>query len=222
LNCVVLLKIMVPVLQRNATQYARDKWRKTRSVPWLVASLAKAHAGDQNAEELIKAAPRLLRVRLAVRPYVNASSERDTLLEKIDSYRDNWWCSDVGAAIEVPNYQKDSWYGHSSDNTKPYDPNPGLPFPAFLTPEQKQAAGEQWERLSQIGTAPNYLTSAVLTYAKAHPDDPRVPEALHLAVRSTRYGCDNKKTTRLSREAYTWLHQRYPKSEWAKKTKFWF
>lgn len=41
-----------------------------------------------------------------MRPYVNASSERETPLEKIDSYRDNWWCSDVGAAIEVPNIKR--------------------------------------------------------------------------------------------------------------------
>jgi hypothetical protein len=158
-----------------------------------------------------------------MRPYVDASSGREIALNTIDNYRDNWWCSDVGAAIEVVNYEKDgSWFSASAANTRPYDPNPSLPFPAFLTPEQKQAAGEQWKTLAQIGTGPNYLVTATLSYAKAHPDDPRIPEALHFAIRATRYGCDNNQTTRLSREAFTLLHSRYPKSDWAKKTKYWF
>jgi len=49
-----------------------------------------------------------------------------------------------------------------------------------------------------------------------------VPEALYLAVRSTRYGCTDKETGRLSKTAFELLHSRYPDSEWAKKTKFWF
>ena len=41
----------------------------------------------------------------------------------------------------------------------------------------------------------------VLAWAKRTPDDPCMPEALHLAVRSTRYGCTNAKTTQFSKQA---------------------
>jgi TolA-binding protein len=69
---------------------------------------------------------------------------------------------------------------------------------------------------------PNYLCSQVLAWTRAHPDDPRVPEALHLAVKSTRFGLTDDKTSDFSRRAFRLLHSRYPKSEWAAKTKYWF
>jgi hypothetical protein len=61
-----------------------------------------------------------------------------------------------------------------------------------------------------------------MDWAKTHPDDQRVPEGLYLAVRSTRYGCTNKLTTKYSKSAFDLLHQKYPQSEWAKKTKYYF
>ncbi len=75
-------------------------------------------------------------------------------------------------------------------------------------------------RVAELGPAPNFLTAAVLAYAAHHPDDARVPQALYLAVRSTRYGCSNKDTTNWSAKAFQLLHQHYPKSEWAEKTKY--
>jgi len=57
---------------------------------------------------------------------------------------------------------------------------------------------------------------------KGFSQDPRVPEALHLAVRSTRYGCTDDNTTKFSKQAFQLLHKNYPKSEWAAKTKYWF
>jgi hypothetical protein len=62
----------------------------------------------------------------------------------------------------------------------------------------------------------------VIEWSKQNPRDPRVPEALHLAVRATRYGQADPETTNYSRAAYTLLHRRYPGSPWAKKTPYWF
>jgi hypothetical protein len=76
------------------------------------------------------------------------------------------------------------------------------------------------KNLRRSGSPQNYLTSEVLAYAKQHPDDSRVPQALHLAVRATRYGCTSPDTTHLSEAAFKLLHERYPKSEWAEKTKY--
>jgi hypothetical protein len=62
----------------------------------------------------------------------------------------------------------------------------------------------------------------VLAWAKRTPNDPRVPEALHLAVRSTRYGCTDTKTTQFSKQAFRVLHKQYPQSSWAQQTRYWY
>jgi hypothetical protein len=67
-----------------------------------------------------------------------------------------------------------------------------------------------------------YFAPAVLDWAKAHPDDPRVPEALHFFVRATRFGCVDKSIGPYSRRAFDLLHKKYPQSEWAKQTPYWF
>ena len=70
--------------------------------------------------------------------------------------------------------------------------------------------------------APDYLEPTVLAWAKAHPDDPRVPEALHLAVTAGHLSCSTGRTAEYSKQAFTMLHKSYPNSEWAKKTKYWY
>jgi hypothetical protein len=136
-----------------------------------------------------------------LRPFIDANIGRETPLDEIDGYRDNWWCS--------------------ADLEEPRSGSPPGPAP-FLSAQERAVAQAEVTRLSAIGLAPNYLSLQVLDFAARHPDDPRVPEALHLAVRSTRFGCTNDDTTRLSRRAFTLLHQKYPKSEWTKKTPYYF
>jgi hypothetical protein len=69
----------------------------------------------------------------------------------------------------------------------------------------------------------NYLCAAAIAWAKAHPEDPRVPESLHLAVRATRYGAGtDKESSRYSKEAFDLLHKKYPDSPWTKQTKYWY
>jgi hypothetical protein len=60
----------------------------------------------------------------------------------------------------------------------------------------------------------------VLDWAKAHDDDPRVPEALHLVVRLTQYG--DAGNSGVSRRAYNLLRTSYPNNSWTKKTPFWY
>ena len=101
-------------------------------------------------------------------------------------------------------------------------PSGAIPTPDFLSQGQKRSASEEWQVLSALDNGPNLMTREVLAWAQRHPDDPRVPEALHLAVRATRYGCVDKSTSDLSKKAFQMLHRKYPKSEWAAKTKFWY
>jgi hypothetical protein len=92
----------------------------------------------------------------------------------------------------------------------------------FLSPAEKAAAKQQWSTLGALGAAPNYIAHNVIQWANRTPADPRVPEALHLAVTATRYGCTDKNSGRWSKAAFDLLHRKYPNSSWAKKTSYWF
>ena len=61
-----------------------------------------------------------------------------------------------------------------------------------------------------------------MTWAQKNPADARVAEALHRVVRATRLGCTSDGSGDVSREAFTLLHKRFPRSEWAKQTPYWF
>ncbi len=152
-------------------------------------------------------------------PYIEANIGRTTPLPEIDSYRDNWWCATEPYAPPSDQESKGEKKGEQKGAS---DEAAGLKSPDFLNDEQRAAAEKEVARLSALGTAPNYLCSQAIEWAKASPHDPRVPEALHLAVKSTRYGCADKGTGALSKAAFQILHKQYPKSEWAAKTKYWY
>jgi hypothetical protein len=94
--------------------------------------------------------------------------------------------------------------------------------PAFLTAAEGAEAAQESRQLVDLGRAPDYLSKEAIAWAKTHPADPRSPEGLALAARSTRWGCKDKETGRYSKEAFDLLHSRYPKSTWAQETKYWF
>ena len=141
---------------------------------------------------------------------------RQTALAKQDSYRDNWWC---GSAFAPGTSVEGSGNENKAGPLFKIDTNT---FPVFLTPTQRAAAAKEHAMLTVLGAAPNYLCRQVVQWSTRNPDDPRVPEALHLAVKTTRYGCTNKETGRWSKAAYDLLHKRYPGSTWAKQTPYWF
>jgi hypothetical protein len=59
----------------------------------------------------------------------------------------------------------------------------------------------------------------LLAYARAHPDDPRAPEALYWLIHVTHLGPNNN---RMSYRAFKQLHSRYPKSSWAKRAPYYY
>jgi hypothetical protein len=136
----------------------------------------------------------------ALRPLVDpiSGSSMARTLSEIDNYRGNWWCA------------------QETKNTS------SVEALSFLNDAQATGAKNEHSRLAALGSAPNYLSSQALAWARRDPKDPRVPEALHLAVRSTRYGCTDKQTGTFSKAAYDLLKARYANSPWAKKTKYWF
>jgi hypothetical protein len=106
----------------------------------------------------------------------------------------------------------------------PHDPSGSpLPEPDFLTPAQKAEAAAERKALYDIaGSGANYLAAQVIARARSHPDDPRVPEALHFAVQTTRRGCGNQETGKYSKRAFDLLHSRYPRSPWTAQTPYWY
>jgi hypothetical protein len=157
-----------------------------------------------------------------MQPFVNAMGMGEVISKGTSNAisSGSWWCYDVGGDQEHRVYQSAFWSDASGTQSKPKVALP--PAPSWLTPAEREAGEREWRKLSAIGAAPMYFAPVVLDWAKTHPDDPRVPEALHYFVRSTRYGCVDKSIGPYSREAFDLLHRKYPNSEWTKKTPYWF
>ena len=98
------------------------------------------------------------------------------------------------------------------------------PEARFLSDAERSAANGEAEAFAKLPPGPYFLAEKALQWAGSHPDDPRVPEALHRVVEAVRYGCgsDPTRDSSYSKRAFTLLHKRYPNSEWTKKTKYWF
>jgi hypothetical protein len=94
-----------------------------------------------------------------------------------------------------------------------------VPAPPFLDRRQLQEAHQEFTKLSEIGDANVYLGKLVLDWAASSPKDPRVPEALFIAVnanQSYKYGCNGwQNDEELRAQAITILLNHYPQSSWA-------
>jgi hypothetical protein len=150
-------------------------------------------------------------------PVVTSGVGRKSPLHEQDVYRDNWWCGatlltpDPGAATAKKNVLASAVTAEAESQS-----------PLFLNAAQKAAAKAEYGRLKSLGAAPNYLAKQVIAWVEKHLADPRGPEALHLVVKTTRYGCTDKASGRWSKAAYDLLHKRFATSTWAKKTPYWF
>jgi hypothetical protein len=132
-----------------------------------------------------------------LQPAIRDRFGRETAVNRIDNFRDNWW--DLSEPGSVPEKA-----------------------PPFLPGPERTAGKKEWQRLqAEALRAPDYLGRETVAWARAHPDDPRVPEALYLAVRTTRY-TNGQRTTTFPKQAFVLLHTRYPKSKWAAMTPYWY
>jgi hypothetical protein len=150
-----------------------------------------------------------------LRPVVEPGYSRFNSYDTLDSFRDNWWCG----GWQTPQARQNSM----AEKAQP------LPY---LRPEEQTEGAAEYRRVMDLPCAPTYLGRHVIEYAKAHPDDPDVPEALALTVRATRYACltwgkssdetagaENSATGKV---AFQLLHAKYPKSPWTLKTKYYY
>ncbi len=147
-------------------------------------------------------------------PDVRANLLREAPIGRIGAFRsDNWWC----VRREQPN-------GRMAIPTPLLlvYPTGRVDSPSFVGDSDREQAASEREALALRTPAANYLAAEVLDYARSHVADPRVPEALHLVVRATRYSdCSDDSTGRFSKQAFDLLHRRYPQSSWTKQTPYW-
>lgn len=119
----------------------------------------------------------------------------ETETGSIDSIRGNWWCV---------------------EKTDAYT------YPSFMSAAQKAEAEAEQKKIAAVGDSSTFLAKTAVDFANKNISNPSTPEILHLAVRSTRYGCKDANTLRYSKAAFDILHKRFPRSEWTKKTPYYF
>ncbi len=131
----------------------------------------------------------------------------------------SWWCP-------VETQSSNPEHGDAVDNNSiswrlpvVFEPSTGV-----LSPKDREIASHQVSELHEKGSTEMFLAPIILAWAKSHPDDPQVPQALHRLVVVTRYGCRNgdASTGRISKAAYDLLHKQYPKNQWTAQTPYWF
>jgi hypothetical protein len=226
-----LAPIVGAIKQKKSANLGENDFLRLRNetggqAPDLAALMKEYEAAEAGASRRFRGILTILRAP-GLRPFVEVGLGRQTPVGLIDSFRDNWW-----ASLEDRDPKDPKNRGFISGMNSPVGEwdRPGMfgPFyvggsfspPEFLTESQRKAAQIEWSRLSETGMGPTWLARQVIAWAKSHPGDPRVPEALHLAVRAMRYGYAGN--AELSKEAFDTLHHRYPNSEWTKKTPYWF
>jgi len=125
-----------------------------------------------------------------------------------------------------------SLYWGCRDYGGPWDVDQlGMLAPQFLSPAQLQQARREQDRLTSLPIRSEWLADRLLPWAASNQADAEAPKALHFLVASTRMECpagpakergaDTPAPTH-SRDAFRLLHKRWPGSEWAAKTKYWF
>src|SRR5439155_11938392 len=137
------------------------------------------------------------------RPYVGTGVSRLMPVERIDTLRDNWWCSFAEPGeLAAPNFLR---FNRIPGITAGNDLGQLTTLAAvpldFLDQEQQKTAEKEWQHLTNLGAAPNYFARPVIDWAQKHQDDQRVPAALARAVRATRYGCTDEQSSGFSQQA---------------------
>ena len=149
-----------------------------------------------------------------IRPYLEFGIPRVASFSYFDEFRNNWWC-------------------------KPWEGEPpagqglpkALPAPPFVPAADLMRGQAQYQLLQQLPDSVIVIGQRVLDYARSHPDDSQVPEALALTVRAGHYACqsydtgrgfDKSEYTPVSKQAFELLHRRYSQSPWALKTRYYY
>jgi hypothetical protein len=139
-------------------------------------------------------------------PYVPSGIPEFSTAEQSDYYFEtSWWCKP--AEVE---YNEDGSESPKVVNT-----------PKFLSLQIVGSAKKERAALNAIGDGPGYLGKRVLEWSRRSPSDPRIPEALYIAIQanqSYKYGCNSWEADEETRtKLETVLKEKYSGSSWAAK-----
>jgi hypothetical protein len=184
--------------------------------PDLAAGL-KAYAEAPTGSTRTFAGVFLILHQPGLRPYVYAGAARQTPTGDIDEYRDNWWC-------DLADRSPSGWgaYPRLRGVLTVLYPGGAPSSPQFLSENERREAQKEDMQIIQLGAGLSWLAQQVLSWAKTHPEDAHVPEALHLVVVATHLGCGKADSGSYSKAAFELLHKRYPKSVWTARTPYWY
>ena len=142
------------------------------------------------------------------RQFADAGPDKEGgLPEVFDVLRDNWWLQGGGSLR------------HTAANGSMPSPEPA----PHLSEQERDLARSELVDLQRVPPAQVWFSTAVIAFAKAHPEDGRIPEALHDVVGTTRSPmCPSDEVTQASKRTFQLLHKRYAKDPWAKKTPYYF
>jgi hypothetical protein len=127
----------------------------------------------------------------------------------------SWWCAVSLDGARLPDGEQSTAAWRLPAVFEPSD--------AVISSTERSLARAEIAQLHRIGSAQALIAPIILGWAKSHPEDPLVPEALHRIVIVVRYGCHTDPASpEVSKAAFDLLHKRYPKSAWTAKTSYWF
>lgn len=201
-------------------------------LPEVKPALAEYSSAPEGEQRDFTAVFEILR-NPGFRPFVSASPGRgwfysvnESRFNTIDSFQDNWWCSFAPAkqGQQDENFVR-NYYKMFATPSRPLQlvyPGGVVSSPHFLSDQDRADAEKEIAALATLPSAPRWLGQSAVVWAKAHPEDQRVPEALHHVVTAWRYGCTESDGVNYSKEAFDILHSRYANDEWTKKTPYWF
>jgi len=193
------------VLLKNDT-IAREAATDLTQLAPEMSSLLKDYLEASTAQQRSNEALYIILKYPNLSPWLSAGIPEFTTSEKLEYYFDtSWWCrpSDTDYTvdgIEVPKV---------------------VPSPGFLSAQVVASAKRERTALIAIDDAKSFLGKRVLEWSRQSLDDPRLPEALFIAVRANqeyKYGCggwQHDEETRMALEKV--LREKYPNNPWTVK-----
>jgi len=190
------------VLLKNDT-IARDVASDLAQLAPEMSSMLKDYLEATTAQQRSNEALYIILKYPNLSPWLSAGIPEFTTSEKLEYYFDtSWWCRPLATdytvdGTEVPKV---------------------VPSPGFLTAQIVASAKRERAALIAIGNAKSFLGQRVLEWSRNSPADPRLPEALFIAVQANRqykYGCagwEQDEETRTALEKV--LREKYPNSPW--------
>jgi hypothetical protein len=193
---------------------------------WIRAALLdKPGPGRQAAEVLAELVPALLDATQRYRHAASARERRHFVLVAAMSYglsaELTWYyqpVQQVGDDVAAAS----NWCTFKPDEPARWPAGFVWRLPAMPEVGDVAARREELARLAPMKTATGLVGDDVLEWADSHPQDPALPWLLHVVVQSTRGGCLDPDAGALSRKAFALLHKRFPGSQWADNTPYYY